>query len=344
MNEHWIALLGKLGIQPGADGQFTAEQGTAALAALDTLQASAKKAPELEAALAAERTSLAALKAQTTSVQQGAQVDLGQYVPVATYNALVTQVAALTQDIIWLEEEEHMGRKVLVPHLYLASATQQESDLSALVARNAEYQAQAQQALDEDTARYNELMAEEQSIQAELTRRAAADLARGGGRDIGAMVAAGTVWTDHTTYPLVANGPQVALSPQGFIRPVDAKPGSPFGRRFHPILKIWRMHNGTDFGATCGMPLYAAQSGTVVTAGRQGGFGNYVVVDHGVIGGASLMTGYAHQSKIAVSVGQHVNAGQLIGYVGTTGLSTGCHLHLQVYKNGTPVDPLTYIP
>ena len=225
-----------------------------------------------------------------------------------------------------------------------ASATQQESDLSALVARNAEYQAQAQQTLDEDTARYNELMAEEQSIQAELTRRAAADLDRGGGRDIGALVAAGTVWTDHATYPLVANGPQVALSPQGFIRPVDAKPGSPFGRRFHPILKIWRMHNGTDFGATCGMPLYAAQSGTVVTAGRQGGFGNYVVVDHGVIGGASLMTGYAHQSKIAVSVGQHVNAGQLIGYVGTTGLSTGCHLHLQVYKNGTPVDPLTYIP
>ncbi|ELI6431232.1 phage protease [Aeromonas salmonicida subsp. salmonicida] len=97
MNEHLIALLGKLGIQPGADGQLTAEQGTAALAALDTLQASAKKAPELEAALSAEKASLAALKAQP--VQQSGQIDLAQYVPVATYNALVTQVAALTAQV-----------------------------------------------------------------------------------------------------------------------------------------------------------------------------------------------------------------------------------------------------
>nr|WP_265461194.1 phage protease [Aeromonas salmonicida] len=97
MNEHLIALLGKLGIQPGADGQLTAEQGTAALAALDTLQASAKKAPELEAALSAEKASLAALKAQP--VQQSGQIDLAQYVPVATYNALVNQVAALTAQV-----------------------------------------------------------------------------------------------------------------------------------------------------------------------------------------------------------------------------------------------------
>nr|WP_269779020.1 M23 family metallopeptidase [Propioniciclava soli] len=104
------------------------------------------------------------------------------------------------------------------------------------------------------------------------------------------------------------------------------------------------MHNGTDFGAACGTPLYAAQSGTVVQARVQGGFGNYTVIDHGVIGGTSIMTGYAHQSSMAVRAGQRVEMGQLIGYVGTTGLSTGCHLHLQVYANGSPVDPLTYIP
>ncbi|MGY3852430.1 phage protease [Aeromonas aquatilis] len=98
MNEHLIALLGKLGIQPGADGQFTAEQGTAALAALDTLQAIAKKAPELEAALTAERTSLAALKA-TVSTGQGGQIDLAKYVPVETYNALVTEVATLSAKV-----------------------------------------------------------------------------------------------------------------------------------------------------------------------------------------------------------------------------------------------------
>lgn len=139
MNEHLIALLGKLGIQPGADGQFTAEQGTAALAALDTLQASAKKAPELEAALAAERTSLAALKAQTTSVQQGAQVDLGQYVPVATYNALVTQVAALTAqvdttDAATLIKEARTEGKVVAAEVEYLTAYAAQKGVAALKA------------------------------------------------------------------------------------------------------------------------------------------------------------------------------------------------------------------
>lgn len=132
MNEHVIALLGKLGIQPGADGQFTAEQGTAALAALDTLQASAKKAPELEAALSAEKTALAALKAQTTSVQQGAQVDLAQFVPVATYNALVTQVAALTAQVdttdaaTLIKEARTAGKVVAAEEEYLTAYASQK--------------------------------------------------------------------------------------------------------------------------------------------------------------------------------------------------------------------------
>lgn len=132
MNEHLIALLGKLGIQPGADGQFTAEQGTAALAALDTLQASAKKAPELEAALSAEKTALTALKAQTTSVQQGAQVDLAQFVPVATYNALVTQVAALTAQVdttdaaTLIKEARTAGKVVAAEEEYLTAYAAQK--------------------------------------------------------------------------------------------------------------------------------------------------------------------------------------------------------------------------
>ncbi|WP_323999019.1 phage protease [Aeromonas dhakensis] len=132
MNEYVIALLGKLGIQPGADGQFTAEQGTAALAALDTLQASAKKAPELEAALSAEKTALAALKAQTTSVQQGAQVDLAQFVPVATYNALVTQVAALTAQVdttdaaTLIKEARTAGKVVAAEEEYLTAYASQK--------------------------------------------------------------------------------------------------------------------------------------------------------------------------------------------------------------------------
>ncbi|WP_346205989.1 phage protease [Aeromonas salmonicida] len=130
MNEHLIALLGKLGIQPGADGQLTAEQGTAALAALDTLQASAKKTPELEASLSAEKASLAALKAQP--VQQNGQIDLAQYVPVATYNALVTQVAALTAQVdttdaaTLIKDARTQGKVVAAEEEYLTAYAAQK--------------------------------------------------------------------------------------------------------------------------------------------------------------------------------------------------------------------------
>ncbi|UZE61651.1 phage protease [Aeromonas veronii] len=131
MNEHLIALLGKLGIQPGADGQFTAEQGTAALAALDTLQAIAKEAPELEAALTAERTSLAALKA-TVSTGQGGQIDLAKYVPVATYNALVTEVATLSAKVettdaaTLIKEARTQGKVVAAEEEYLTAYAAQK--------------------------------------------------------------------------------------------------------------------------------------------------------------------------------------------------------------------------
>ncbi|UWH30079.1 phage protease [Aeromonas veronii] len=131
MNEHLIALLGKLGIQPSADGQFTAEQGTAALAALDTLQASAASAPELEAALTAERTSLAALKA-TVATGQGGQIDLAKYVPVETYNALVTEVATLSAKVettdaaTLLKEARTQGKVVAAEEEYLTAYAAQK--------------------------------------------------------------------------------------------------------------------------------------------------------------------------------------------------------------------------
>lgn len=141
-----------------------------------------------------------------------------------------------------------------------------------------------------------------------------------------------------------ASGGAVKASSSGFIRPLDANPGSPFGMRFHPILKYWRMHSGTDFGAPCGMPIRAAKEGKVMTAAWTGGYGNYILIGHGTMGGAYVTTGYAHMSRYAVSAGQWVSQGQVIGYVGTTGLSTGCHLHLEVRRNGNAVNPMNYIP
>ena len=133
-------------------------------------------------------------------------------------------------------------------------------------------------------------------------------------------------------------------NPNGFIKPVNASAGSPFGMRYHPILRYWRMHWGTDFGAGCGTPIRAMANGKVISAGWTSyGFGNYTIISYGRMFGANLSSGYAHQSKVIVHAGQRVKQGQIVGYVGTTGLSTGCHLHLQVYRNGERVNPMRYL-
>ena len=104
------------------------------------------------------------------------------------------------------------------------------------------------------------------------------------------------------------------------------------------------MHWGQDFGAACGAPLYAMADGKVTSAGwTSNGFGNYTIISNGRVNGAYLSSGYAHQSKVVVRAGQSVRQGQLVGYVGTTGLSTGCHLHLQIYRDGVRVNPMKYL-
>lgn len=119
--------------------------------------------------------------------------------------------------------------------------------------------------------------------------------------------------------------------------PVSGHITSGFGMRRHPILGYVRMHSGIDFAASWGSPIYAVNDGLVNYAGWHGGHGNYVRLDHG--GGIS--TGYGHMSRIAVSRGMLVRRGQVIGYVGSTGLSTGAHLHYELYRGGLTVDPMS---
>lgn len=114
---------------------------------------------------------------------------------------------------------------------------------------------------------------------------------------------------------------------------------SGFGYRTHPVYGTTRFHAGVDIDGACGQPIFAGEDGTVLSAGYNSGYGNATVVDHG--GGLSTL--YAHQSSIGVSSGQTVGRGQQIGLVGTTGLSTGCHLHFEVRVNGAPVDPVPYL-
>lgn len=122
----------------------------------------------------------------------------------------------------------------------------------------------------------------------------------------------------------------------GMTQPVSgARQTSGYGMRFHPILGYNRFHQGLDFGAPHGTPIRAVTDGTVVSAGRNGGNGNWVKINHA----GGLATSYSHMSRIAVSSGTRVLQGEVIGYVGSTGLSTGPHLHFETYKNGRPVNP-----
>ncbi|MBI9115106.1 M23 family metallopeptidase [Sanguibacter suaedae] len=118
---------------------------------------------------------------------------------------------------------------------------------------------------------------------------------------------------------------------------------SRYGWRLHPVLGYSRLHAGTDFRAYCGTPIYASAAGTVQWTKYRNGFGNQVLVDHGWVNGSSLMTSYNHLTSFAVSGGQSVAKGQLVGYSGNTGLGTACHLHLEVYVNGGTVDPMSMI-
>lgn len=118
---------------------------------------------------------------------------------------------------------------------------------------------------------------------------------------------------------------------------------SSYGYRLHPVLGYVRLHAGTDFRAYCGTPIYAAAAGKVVWAKYRGGFGNQVLINHGEVGGENLMSSYNHFSSFAVASGQRVSKGQIVGYSGTTGTSTACHLHFEVYVNGQTVNPMSMI-
>ncbi len=126
----------------------------------------------------------------------------------------------------------------------------------------------------------------------------------------------------------------------GWTWPTAGGVASGFGQRLHPILGYYRMHSGLDIGGAMGQPIWAAHDGIVSSAGWNGGYGNTIILGHG----GSTTSLYAHMSGFSVGAGEYVTAGQLIGYVGSTGLSTGPHLHFEVRINGVPVDPAPYLP
>lgn len=145
-------------------------------------------------------------------------------------------------------------------------------------------------------------------------------------------------WGTHGRFAWVdaANLERPAAS-GGMAWPVAGRITSGFGYRIHPILRFARLHKGVDFGASWGTPILAAADGQVTKAGWAGGYGRQVRIAHG----GGLASSYSHMSQIIAAPGSFVRRGQLIGYVGSSGLSTGPHLHYEVYRGGQPVNPLS---
>ena len=132
---------------------------------------------------------------------------------------------------------------------------------------------------------------------------------------------------------------------KGFLSPPTAVPyiTSSYGWRLHPIFNVWKLHAGTDFRAYCGTAILAAADGKVEWARYVAGLGNQVMLYNGVVSGKVLYTSYNHLARFNVSAGQTVKRGDVVGFEGTTGTSTACHLHFEVYVNGQTVDPMTLV-
>ena len=138
-------------------------------------------------------------------------------------------------------------------------------------------------------------------------------------------------------------GSSTPVQPGVLRRPVNGPVTSPFGMRVHPITGVHKLHTGTDFGVACGTPILAARAGSVLAAEFNTAYGWRTVLSHGVVGGVLLTTTYNHQESLGVEAGQVVQAGAVVGTVGSTGYSTGCHLHFELFVNSDLVDPLPWL-
>lgn len=207
----------------------------------------------------------------------------------------------------------------LVEKKRLEEAAQgQAEQVAVLVTKRQGARNLAAAARREDERQYQEFRAEANALEARIRALAAKEVKSGGkgsGGDSGGAL----------SYPV--NGPIT----------------SPYGMRVHPVTGVYKLHDGTDFGVGCGTPIRAAASGTIVEQYYNGAYGNRVILNNGVKRGVSVVTTYNHLSRFALGSGSKVSRGQVIGYVGSTGYSTGCHLHFMVLVNGATANPMGWL-
>jgi murein DD-endopeptidase MepM/ murein hydrolase activator NlpD len=267
--------------------------------------------------------------AMTDTVMDVQHQELGR---LATSQAAATaQEAHLTALRVQTQAAKDAAEKALAKaQAAQAAAAKAKTDLDALAVRQKAQSA----ALETQKAAEKKKLAAAEKEQARLQKVL---VARAKAAKAAAARRAAALRKAHKKVP---TGP---MTSHGFLsRPSGGWISSEFGMRYHPILHYWRLHAGRDFAADCGTPIRAAASGTIISAGWAGGYGRRTEIDHGIIRGVDLVTAYNHMSRFAVT-GGHVSRGQVIGYVGTTGESTGCHLHFETYEDGIPKDPRRWL-
>jgi murein DD-endopeptidase MepM/ murein hydrolase activator NlpD len=318
-------------IEDAVVGQRAAvDDATAALAAVEQLARDRQaEVTEIEQALAETRVQLTALAVERYTGQrldEAAAVvfDSRDIVDATRRAALLDIVHGSERDVLArlrdLEAERADAFAAAEAAVHEAEARRTELD-AALV--ELEARLVTQQRLRDELVRriasweqeQDELAAEEEELTALLKQRQ--------------LAALGVAATEPT-----------AASMRGFVRPTPGAIGSRFGPRLHPIYGVVRMHSGLDMDGKTGDPVFASKEGEVLFAGVRGGYGNAIVIEHD----GSVTTVYAHLSKIGVTAGDHVATGEAIGLVGSTGLSTGPHLHFEVRVGGVAKDPELFLP
>jgi murein DD-endopeptidase MepM/ murein hydrolase activator NlpD len=215
-----------------------------------------------------------------------------------------------------------------------AKAKAAKRELEALEAENKEKQALLLSKKDEIDAQLAEIEAEADEIEQDLKDAIADQTERDRQRERERQEQA------------KPDDPPAQTTGRYFVNPTQTNPiyvTSEYGMRFHPVLRYWRMHSGIDLRDYCGNDVYAGRSGTVLWTQYRSGYGNQVMITHGSINGRSVASSYNHLSSFVVSPGQYVKAGQRIARAGNTGTSAACHLHFEVYINGSTTNPRPYL-
>ncbi|WP_392467094.1 peptidoglycan DD-metalloendopeptidase family protein [Arsenicicoccus cauae] len=238
-----------------------------------------------------------------------------------------------------------------------ADASAARLRVEQLVATTARAKAAVEARKADETARLAQLDREADAVRSELADRAAraraaaaaerAERARRAAVDAERARRAAEAARQGRPAPAPApadTAPRSNPAPGGGVlgRPATGGITSTFGMRQHPVLHVYKLHTGTDFSTGCGAPVYAAADGRIISAGFNTAYGNRIMVEHGTVRGVDLVTTYNHLTSFAVQGGS-VRRGQLLGYSGTTGYSTGCHLHFETIVNGRFTDPMDWL-